>query len=409
MNTLDPSTLDSTALARRLADLAADERRVQVDFLLHLDEFDRRRAYLEEGYGSLWAYCLGPLHLREGAAGRHIGATRVLRRFPALEPALRDGRLCLSTVSLLGQVLTSENLADLVDRAAYRTKAEVEQIVVAIKPRPAPADGVRRVAARPELVLPSSTPDPAAALSLAPPAPAEPAPAPSSAPAPAAIQVVAPPRPPEVRPVAEDRWSLRVTLDATAKEGLETLRALLSHKIPDGDLAAVLSEAIRCGIEAHRKRRGAAPPTTNRAPKPSSDPSYIPAAVRRAVWLRDGGRCTFVGPDGHRCDSRCQLQFDHVDPVALGGVATVEKLRLRCRPHNLLEAERVFGREHMDQFRRAGLTVAGDSDREPAGVAAPQGLDREKPRELSLLVGQQTELSVSFSREPSLPRRERRP
>ena len=176
MNTLDPSTLDSTALARRLADLAADERRVQVDFLLHLDEFDRRRAYLEEGYGSLWAYCLGPLHLREGAAGRRIGATRVLRRFPALEPALRDGRLCLSTVSLLGQVLTSENLADLVDRAAYRTKAEVEQIVVAIKPRPAPADGVRRVAARPELVLPSSTPDPAAALSLAPPAPAEPAP-----------------------------------------------------------------------------------------------------------------------------------------------------------------------------------------------------------------------------------------
>jgi len=184
---------------------------------------------------------------------------------------------------------------------------------------------------------------------------------------------------------------------------------LLSHKIPDGDLAAVLSEAIRCGIEAHGKRRGAAPPTTNRAPKPSSDPSYIPAAVRRAVWLRDGGRCTFVGPDGHRCDSRWQLQFDHVDPVALGGVATVEKLRLRCRPHNLLEAERVFGREHMDQFRRAGLTVAGDSDREPAGVAAPQGLDREKRRGLSLLVGQQTELSVSFSREPSLPRRERRP
>jgi hypothetical protein len=372
VSTLDPSTLDSPALARRLADLAGDERRVQVDFLLHLDEFDRRRAYLEEGYGSLWEYCLGPLHLREGAAGRRIGAMRILRRFPALEPALRDGRLCLTTVSLLGQVLTSENLADLVDRAAYRTKVEVERIVVTVKPRPAPVDGVRRLAARPEL-LTSSTPEPAAALPLAPPAPAEPAPVPSSAPTPAAVPVAAPPRPPEVRPVAEDRWSLRMTLDATTREELETLKALLSHKIPDGDLAAVLREAIRCGIEAHGKRRGATPPTTNGAPKPSSDPSYIPAAVRRAVWLRDGGRCTFVGPDGHRCDSRWQLQFDHVDPVALGGVATAENLRLRCRPHNLLEAERVFGREHMNQFRRAGLTIAGDSERELASVALRQG------------------------------------
>jgi hypothetical protein len=88
-----PSSLDSAALAHRLAELAGDERAVQVEFLLHLDEFDRRRAYVDAGYDSLWEYCLRALHLREGAAGRRIGAMRVLRRFPALEPALRDGRI----------------------------------------------------------------------------------------------------------------------------------------------------------------------------------------------------------------------------------------------------------------------------------------------------------------------------
>jgi 5-methylcytosine-specific restriction endonuclease McrA len=356
------SSLDSAALARRLADLAGDERRVQVDFLLHLDEFDRRRAYLEAGFRSLWDYCLGTLHLREGAAGRRIGAMRVLRRFPALEPALRDGRLCLSTASLLGQVLTPENLDDLVAGAAYRTKAQVEELVVSIKPRPAPADGVRRLAAKPELALTVPAEEPVGSPLFAPSVPAE-VPMESSAPAPTPTPVVAAARPlPEVRPVAEDRWSLRVTLDVAAKDELEALKALLSHKIPDGDLAAVLREAIRCGIETHGKRRGAVAPARERKPRPSFDPRNIPASVRREVWKRDGGRCTFAGPDGRRCESRWQLQFDHVDPVALGGGSTADKLRLRCRPHNLLEAERVFGREHMDRFRRAGLTIAGDSE-----------------------------------------------
>jgi uncharacterized protein DUF222 len=89
-----PASLDSTALSRRLGELAGHERQVQVEFLLHLEEFDRRRAWAEAGYPSLWEWCLRVLHLREGAAGRRIAAMRVLRRLPKLAEALRDGRLC---------------------------------------------------------------------------------------------------------------------------------------------------------------------------------------------------------------------------------------------------------------------------------------------------------------------------
>ncbi len=70
---------------------------------------------------------------------------RVLRRFPKLEPALRDGRLCLSTASLVGQVLTDDNLEELIERAAFRTKAEVEHLVVSVRPREAPTQGIRKV------------------------------------------------------------------------------------------------------------------------------------------------------------------------------------------------------------------------------------------------------------------------
>jgi 5-methylcytosine-specific restriction endonuclease McrA len=89
-------------------------------------------------------------------------------------------------------------------------------------------------------------------------------------------------------------------------------------------------------------------------PRRSGARQTIPAQVKRAVWERDGYRCTYVSPDGRRCESRWQLELDHAESVALGGPSTVEKIRGRCRVHNVLHAEEVFGREHMARFRRKG-------------------------------------------------------
>ena len=66
MATQTLSSLDPRTLARRLGELAGDERKVQVEFLQHLAEFDRRRAYLELGYGSL----CGPSAWRPSTSGR---------------------------------------------------------------------------------------------------------------------------------------------------------------------------------------------------------------------------------------------------------------------------------------------------------------------------------------------------
>ena len=95
----------------------------------------------------------------------------------------------------------------------------------------------------------------------------------------------------------------------------------------------------------------------------------VPAGVRRAVWQRDDGRCTFVGVSGHRCGSRRFLEFDHVDPVARGGRATVDRMRLRCRTHNQLEAERAFGAAFMNAQRaRARQPGGADSGDVLAGL-----------------------------------------
>ena len=76
------------------------------------------------------------------------------------------------------------------------------------------------------------------------------------------------------------------------------------------------------------------------------------------MWERDGGCCTYVAPDGTRCESRWQLEYDHLLPRALGGDSTVGNVALACRVHNLARAEACFGQEHMERFRRTRANAA---------------------------------------------------
>jgi hypothetical protein len=94
---------------------------------------------------------------------------------------------------------------------------------------------------------------------------------------------------------------------------------------------------------------------------------YIPRAVVREVYQRDAGQCTFVSAEGKRCSARGFLELHHHDPYARGGEATVENLRLVCRSHNALFAEREFGRSFMRSKRK--------QTREPIKELGPERVD----------------------------------
>jgi hypothetical protein len=83
---------------------------------------------------------------------------------------------------------------------------------------------------------------------------------------------------------------------------------------------------------------------TQSTPTPTPNPNRrIPAAVARAVFLRDGQQCSYVSPDGRRCSARRCLELDHAEPWAMGGASTIENLRLRCRAHNQRYARQYYG------------------------------------------------------------------
>jgi hypothetical protein len=124
--------------------------------------------------------------------------------------------------------------------------------------------------------------------------------------------------------------------------------------IVDRALTALLAELAKkkfADTRQPRSREGAKPA------KPAA--RSVAAAVRRAVWVRDRGRCAYVGTTGHRCNERRFLEFHHVDPHALGGEASVDLIALRCRAHNAYEGRLYFGKRRSgDGSARVGESFA---------------------------------------------------
>jgi hypothetical protein len=147
-----------------------------------------------------------------------------------------------------------------------------------------------------------------------------------------------------LNPDAPDLVTLRVRLRRETLDKLRRAQDLLRHVIPTGDAGEVLDRALTALIRGVERKKMA----KVKHPRPASPVShrsrYIPAAVRRAVSKRDGGRCAFVGTQG-RCDETGFLEFHHVNPFAMDGASTVDNIELRCRAHNQYEADLIFGGE----------------------------------------------------------------
>ena len=70
---------------------------------------------------------------------------------------------------------------------------------------------------------------------------------------------------------------------------------------------------------------------------------YIPQKIRRYIWKRDQGKCSYVCPQTkNKCCSKHLLQIDHIQPFALGGNHHPDNLRLLCARHNQLRSQRTF-------------------------------------------------------------------
>ena len=324
------------------------------------------------------------------------------------------GTLHASALSLLRKHLTPENAAELFELCKQKSARQAEELLAARFPRPDVRDLVRRLPSQARLTLdvgcssqrapgeasrkpqgdaspstPSAESENASVESL----PRKPA---------AALGLAVQPKSRRLEPLSADRYGVHFTADGEFRALLERVRGLAGHRLPSGDLMTLLKrglEAYERELEKERFTVGSKPrrsssaapasaecdPTAPdlsapdpkagdrypaRSPKPilnSKRKRHYPAAVARAVFLRDGKQCSYVAQDGRRCTARRCLELDHVEPWAVGGEATIDNLRLYCRAHNQRYARQYYGKSRVEaavqhsRWRPADRPAPGES------------------------------------------------
>ena len=344
--------------------LARCAREATVHLVAHLAELDARRLYLGAGFSSLFTYCTTVLRLSEHESYNRIEAARAARRYLIILDLLGAGSLNLTTVRLLAPHLMNDNHEQLLAAASGRSKREVEELLARRFPRPPVPSAVRKLPVAAPPAAPVSPP----AVPVSPSAAARPPAEGADLPAP----VFSPPvkHRPALVPLADDRYVIRFTATAATHEKLRLAQDLLRHSIPTGDLGEIFDRALTALLDnlARKKMAATGRPRASRATVGGS--RHIPAAVRRVVWLRDGGRCAFVGNGGRRCAERAFLEFHHVEPYGVGGEATAANIALRCRAHNAHEADLYYGWREPSGKHSGRAELVPERVRQPAGTAA---------------------------------------
>lgn len=403
------SELSDSDLLASTRKLVGRSNRLLAALLLHLGEVEARGLHRIRACSSLYTYCIYELRLSEDEAFRRVAAARLVQRFPALFNAVANGELHLTGLLLLGPHLTLENADQVLARARHRTKKEITRLVRELAPLPDVPARIEPLGPAPARLVPDSPSWEQWAVSLCPvreltpgdrpgdwvdrandvaaEAPDAPAvlsglstglsedpevPPESPAPAPARVEAAA--------PMAAQRYRVEFTVSAEYLRLVEQAKALLSHAVPSGALEQIHLQAMRLlvaelekrkyGVTARPRKHSPEASVTPPSPSPAAADSEalareqedgaprnrgrtVPAAVRRAVFVRDSGRCSYVDARGARCHETYRLELHHIEAFARGGAHTEANLALRCASHNALAAEGDFGRDFMASKRDA--------------------------------------------------------
>ncbi len=237
-------------LLQRMPALVEAERRCSADVIEHLVQIDMRRIYLDAACTSLSSYCMERLAYSEDEAAVRVRVTRLAMRLPQVLEELRGCRIHLSGLAALGQYLTAENADDLLKEARWKTKRNIEEIIARRFPKPDVPERMNREADQltaPTLGAPSSEIRSGPGTKIA---------------SGSDGQVN------RVRPLSESRWSVQFTAGEALRQKIEHAKELLSHALPNGELATLFERALDALIERETKRRfGAGKPRQQREPR----------------------------------------------------------------------------------------------------------------------------------------------
>ncbi|MFO0742908.1 MAG: hypothetical protein U0270_43940 [Labilithrix sp.] len=126
--------------------------------IVMLMEVEDRRLHLELACSSMFDLCTRRLGMSEGEAFRRITAARLAKRFPPVLDAMRKQYVHRSSLVLLRELFTRENVDELLAAAAGKTKRAVQELVAKLAPRPDVPASIRKLP--PARAIPTATTTP---------------------------------------------------------------------------------------------------------------------------------------------------------------------------------------------------------------------------------------------------------
>ncbi len=367
-----PSRDHIDALGERIASAAAYVDQATHRLLTDIRAFDQAGGWHRQGAKSCAAWLSWRIGLSPGPAREHVRVANKLGELPAIDAAMAAGELSYSKARAITRVANDDNAELLLKLARNMTAAQLER-TCRLHHQMGPQDVEQETRRERNRYLRQRhtddgmvsielrlRPDEAAKVVKAIEAAAESKPLIDGAVAlaEAALRGDKVTRSPVDVTVHVDASDLSGHTDDGTGVSAETTRRLCC----DAGLTPVIEDADGKTLDIGRKTR------------------TVPAAIRRALDLRDSG-CQFPG-----CNHTRFVDAHHVEHWANGGKTALSNLVLLCSHHHKHVHELGFEvRAEQDGtfafFRPNGrrIEAAGDRVRKPIAPSLPQGLVTPKP------------------------------
>ncbi len=290
--------LSDTQLQLRIRELAKAEQRLTLQVLLHLKEISDRKLHAKLGYASLWEYTVKELGYCEASASSRIAAMRLMVSVPEARTQIESGKLTLSQAARIHQFIRKENQASLQPVTKSETKAIIQaSLGSSIR------ETQRMLEAKAQQRRPSLIADK--------------------------------PNQPTISFQADEETMLMLERLRELRGNLGALELFKLSLKTTLDKLDPLRKKQKVVISSKPDRSLFAREVTSAKQSTLRPSRFIPQWIRIEVAKRSKGQCEYHSPlSGKRCESRYRVQYDHIIPIARGGVGTLENIQHLCGLHN---------------------------------------------------------------------------
>jgi hypothetical protein len=300
-------SLNDSALIKSAEMIVQKEREIVECLIWHLEEISLRKLYISMGYESLYKCLIHHFKMSETTAYGRITVIEMMKEIPTITRDLKSGELNITNLKHAKtfinkhekeykEKLTPEDKSELLEKIKNKTSDEVKQYFASINP---------------EMSLPID----------------------------------------QIKYLDDSHIQIQVTAKKELLAKIDYLKSLISHENISPTYEELLNLAFDAAIEKVEKKKGlfqkplksemkeAKAENSTTQSFASGTPRYFSRALKRISRAIAKHQCEHVNPNGRRCPSRFQLQFDHVISFDKGGASDITNIQMLCRVHNNFKSD----------------------------------------------------------------------